>query len=182
MLRVEQVTRLGIVAVLLFYCISCVLPVGYYEGKYLEEGVTASGWGLLIYGWMALPIVGLPAVGWFANPLLGAGLYLLWKSKKVRATICAATAAIVSLFPFLFFPNALHGSFQWKPMPTWVFDWYSEGVLVSARNFQLGFFIWIATHWLFLGTCLVDLRQSLQTRRFFTATTESAKTDAFNRS
>src|SRR5262245_24506308 len=86
-------------AVLALFAAACVLPAGYYRGKFLEEGVTAGGLGSLLFGRSTFLLGHPEGLGWFANPLLAVGLVRQWQRRHAAAARWAGAAAALGLWP-----------------------------------------------------------------------------------
>src|SRR5262245_22411008 len=84
------------VVVLGLFGLSCWLPAGYWRGPFVEEGIEPDGWWLVLFGWRALPLLGVTGLAWFANPLLGAGLACLWGRCRGAAAALAGVAVVLS--------------------------------------------------------------------------------------
>jgi len=142
---------LGPVAVLGLVAGSCALPAGYYQGKYLEEGVSAHGYWVLLLGWSTCIFGASPGVAWFANPALVMGLYYQWRRRFAVAARWAAVAAGLAQLPLAELLVDWSASIRWWPEPALVFDarWNARAEL------RAGYFVWLAAHGLSLGVAVV---------------------------
>ncbi|HJZ89951.1 MAG TPA: hypothetical protein VKE40_03710 [Gemmataceae bacterium] len=143
MSRAQTLPVLGPVAVLGLFLGACALPAGYYRGKFLEEGVSADGWRVALFGWGALPLAGLPALAWFANPLFGAGLVCLWRGRHAAAAKCAAAATGLGLLPLGLLPVGWSASVRTWPDPALVFTHEWGDKVVAQAELQAGYFQWV---------------------------------------
>jgi len=142
MSRADTLPILGPIAVLSLFAASCALPAGYYEGKYLEEGVESPGWWMLAVGWMALPLAGVVAMTWFANPLLFVALWSFRRRKYGGSAVWAGIALALSLLPTArCVAESGPGGFHLQPEPAWVFPtpW-------NRTELRSGYFTWVASH------------------------------------
>src|SRR5262245_60935060 len=146
MRRADTLPILGPIAVLSLFAASCALPAGYYQGKYLEEGVATPGWWLLAPAWMIFPLPGMLALMWFANPILLAALISSWRRNYRKSAVWAAIALVLSLLPLaLVVSESGTGRFEVRPEPAWVFptEW-------NRTELRSGYFTWVASHGLML--------------------------------
>jgi hypothetical protein len=142
---------LGPVAALGLFAGACALPAGYYQGKYLEEGVTASGAGAVAFGWSAFAIAPPVGLAWLANPLLAAGLVCQWRRRFAAAAKCAGLAAGLSLLPLGVLLSDWTAAVRWWPDPalTFTLGWRDE--VLARAELRAGYFMWVTAHGLLFG-------------------------------
>ncbi|HKA06618.1 MAG TPA: hypothetical protein VKD71_05125 [Gemmataceae bacterium] len=159
MSRADTLPILGPIAVLSLFSASCALPAGYYQGKYLEEGVALPGWWLLAPAWMIIPLPGMLALAWFANPALLAALVGIWRRKYRKSAVRAAIAVGLSVLPLaLVVRESGTGRFEVRPEPAWVFptEW-------NRTELRSGYFTWVASHGFMFFIGVVCWMQSRRT-------------------
>jgi len=152
--REQTLPILGLIAVLALFGAACALPAGYYRGMYLEEGVAPYGWNLVLMGWMALPLYGLPVLSWFANPLLGLGLLRFWQRKYAAAARLSAVVVSLGLLPLAALAIDRPGAIRLWPNPAVMFStsW-------SEVELRIGYFVWLAAQGLLLGFAVICWRR-----------------------
>jgi uncharacterized protein (TIGR03067 family) len=153
--REHTLPVLGPVAVLALFAGACALPAGYYEGKFLEEGVTADGLGLLAFGWSAFLIDPPVALAWLANPLLAAGLVCQWRRRFAGAAKCAGAALGLSLLPLAVLLIDWTVSVRSWPDPALVgaHGWGNE--VLARAELRPGYFLWVTAHGVLFGLAAV---------------------------
>jgi len=143
---------LGPVAVLALLAGACALPAGYYQGKFLEEGIAADGLGALIFGWSTFVLGASVGLAWFANPVLAVGLIYQWRRQYAAAARCAAVAVALGLLPLAELLVDWRAAVRWWPTPALMFE--HEWPLARAE-LRAGYFVWLAAHGVLLAVAAV---------------------------
>ncbi|HKB03911.1 MAG TPA: hypothetical protein VKD90_16940 [Gemmataceae bacterium] len=151
MARADTLPVIGPVAVLGLLAGSCILPAGFYQGKYLEEGVSADGFGLLVLGWSAFPIAPPVGLAWLANLLLAAGLVFQWRRRFAAAAKCAGAAVVLSLLPLEVLLFDWTAAVRMWPDPALEFTRGWDGQVLARAELRAGYFVWLAAHGVLLG-------------------------------
>lgn len=128
----EYIVALVVAAVYLLACCSVVVRQGLPAGPF--DLAAIYGYQCVLTGWHYFPI------GWLANPLIGAGVILLFYRRPAVATLCGLTAAIATI----------QWSLEWNRQGLW--GWLSLGYnlwLASIAILVVGSFgVWIARQFL----------------------------------
>jgi hypothetical protein len=146
---------LGPVAVLGLFAGACALPAAYYQGKFLEEGVSAYGFSALLFGWSACIVGASAGIAWFANPALVMGLFYQSRRRFSAAARWAAAATGLALLPLAELLFDWSGSVRWWPNPALVFVREYDGVVAARAELRAGYFVWLTAHGVLLGVAVV---------------------------
>jgi len=127
--RERTLWRPGILIVLALWAVSLALPAMSVEGGPVLRGID-----VLRRGWQASD-AGVYA--WFANPLFLAACAAGWRGLRGPAFVLAGAACVLALTSF-----ATRGVAA------------ASGAAVPVFVFHAGFYLWLATHFAMLLSCL----------------------------
>ena len=157
--RAATLPVLGPVAVLALFAGACVLPAGYYRGKFLEEGVPVEGLGALLFGWSVFLLGRAEGLGWFANVLLAAGLVRQWQGRYAAAARWAGMAAALGLWPLAVLLAGWSVDVRRWPDPALTFTLGSGDDAYAWAELRVGYFVWLTAHGLLFGLAVVCCRR-----------------------
>ncbi len=133
----------GVFVSLGLFCLACMLPAGYGQGGFMEDGIELTGWKLLLFGWLMLRFSVLAYLAWLGNLLWILALGCLWRRNYRGTLIASALGAVLSLVPVLLMGDPLYLTVRLSP---------PIALLSASGNLELraGYIAWMASHFALL--------------------------------